>query len=734
MSAEVAVEDSKSSALALYPSASLEVQQHHMKASPESPPPQPSIESHGNGNGLGSSNDSGHEDQHHDDHGDEVPMEEHDDDEDRGAGTAESSYYDRPVQHLQSDAADDAADQHGDEADSLQQPQQQYSSLINPEQSSMALPHHHQQMQLPSIPAAAAGCGDSGLIKSEAASNSSDREEAAGGAGDFYEHSGFGGPSDYSDLLPGNTSRDSLSTVVRTRRRKAGLPEDERVCAVCGDPASGYNFDRLTCESCKAFFRRNALKAREKIKPCSRGGGCDVSGSQRKHCPTCRLEKCVRVGMKKELILPPEKLEQRAKPKKRAKNGGPPSDGPSAAHHGLSPAPAAPPQPKRSAKAASSSHHHPQPSSGHHQLHHQQSQTPHAPHQHHQLQQQLQQHQPHQHFQQPQLHHGLNGQLSSSVDLDPPLFGSQHQQLHQLSRQRCPSPSRSSPSLLDAQQPPESELALVWSAGTAAGRRWPRELTATDRECLASLAEALARARETLGSSSASADSASGASAGHRKDGVGRLEQAFNQMDACIRRIISVVKLIPIFSDVEKDSQILMLKVNIYGLVILYSSFFNNSTTPAGVSSSGGAGLSLMQELAASVSAIIEMRPDVSDLTPADLDQYRANTDNVYAQLERHSRRDDIVKMLMLALKLFNSDTMPAEVRGAIDEAQSVYSQLLKKYLACKFGVAEAMRMYPRLLMTFIDMRTVENKMTEFTKLLSVESLNPLVREVTQVN
>uniref|UniRef100_A0A1I8II29 Nuclear receptor n=1 Tax=Macrostomum lignano TaxID=282301 RepID=A0A1I8II29_9PLAT len=455
-----------------------------------------------------------------------------------------------------------------------------------------------------------------------------------------------------------------LSTVVRTRRRKAGLPEDERVCAVCGDPASGYNFDRLTCESCKAFFRRNALKAREKIKPCSRGGGCDVSGSQRKHCPTCRLEKCVRVGMKKELILPPEKLEQRAKPKKRAKNGGPPSDGPSAAHHGLSPAaPAAPPQPKRSAKAASSSHHHPQPS-----------------------------------------------------------------------RQRCPSPSRSSPSLLDAQQPPESELALVWSAGTAAGRRWPRELTATDRECLASLAEALARARETLGSSSASADSASGASAGHRKDGVGRLEQAFNQMDACIRRIISVVKLIPIFSDVEKDSQILMLKVNIYGLVILYSSFFNNSTTPAGVSSSGGAGLSLMQELAASVSAIIEMRPDVSDLTPADLDQYRANTDNVYAQLERHSRRDDIVKMLMLALKLFNSDTMPAEVRGAIDEAQSVYSQLLKKYLACKFGVADAMRMYPRLLMTFIDMRTVENKMTEFTKLLSVESLNPLVREVTQVN
>ncbi|VEL17439.1 unnamed protein product [Protopolystoma xenopodis] len=53
--------------------------------------------------------------------------------------------------------------------------------------------------------------------------------------------------------------------VVRTRRRKAGISDEERVCIVCGEPASGYNFDRLTCESCKAFFRRNALKPRDKV-------------------------------------------------------------------------------------------------------------------------------------------------------------------------------------------------------------------------------------------------------------------------------------------------------------------------------------------------------------------------------------------------------------------------------------------------------------------------------------
>ena len=33
-----------------------------------------------------------------------------------------------------------------------------------------------------------------------------------------------------------------------------------KVCAVCGDKALGYNFNAVTCESCKAFFRRNALK------------------------------------------------------------------------------------------------------------------------------------------------------------------------------------------------------------------------------------------------------------------------------------------------------------------------------------------------------------------------------------------------------------------------------------------------------------------------------------------
>ena len=37
-------------------------------------------------------------------------------------------------------------------------------------------------------------------------------------------------------------------------------PKEEKYCGVCGDKALGYNFDFISCESCKAFFRRNALK------------------------------------------------------------------------------------------------------------------------------------------------------------------------------------------------------------------------------------------------------------------------------------------------------------------------------------------------------------------------------------------------------------------------------------------------------------------------------------------
>ncbi|XP_017370586.1 nuclear receptor subfamily 1 group I member 3 isoform X2 [Cebus imitator] len=86
--------------------------------------------------------------------------------------------------------------------------------------------------------------------------------------------------------------------------------EDElRNCVVCGDQATGYHFNALTCEGCKGFFRRTVSKS---IGPtCPFAGSCEVSKAQRRHCPACRLQKCLDAGMRKDMILSAEALALR---------------------------------------------------------------------------------------------------------------------------------------------------------------------------------------------------------------------------------------------------------------------------------------------------------------------------------------------------------------------------------------------------------------------------------------
>nr|XP_020029964.1 nuclear receptor subfamily 1 group I member 3 isoform X8 [Castor canadensis] len=86
--------------------------------------------------------------------------------------------------------------------------------------------------------------------------------------------------------------------------------EDEpRNCVVCGDRATGYHFHALTCEGCKGFFRRTVNKSTGPT--CSFAGSCEVSKTQRRHCPACRLRKCINAGMRKDMILSADALALR---------------------------------------------------------------------------------------------------------------------------------------------------------------------------------------------------------------------------------------------------------------------------------------------------------------------------------------------------------------------------------------------------------------------------------------
>ncbi|XP_025095026.1 nuclear hormone receptor HR96-like isoform X2 [Pomacea canaliculata] len=105
-------------------------------------------------------------------------------------------------------------------------------------------------------------------------------------------------PSGDSENCTSENSRPSENESLSFKRHKA---KNTKICGVCGDRALGYNFNAVTCESCKAFFRRNAFKDKQ-IK-CLFKGDCIIDLRTRRFCPACRIKKCFEIGMKRDMIL-----------------------------------------------------------------------------------------------------------------------------------------------------------------------------------------------------------------------------------------------------------------------------------------------------------------------------------------------------------------------------------------------------------------------------------------------
>jgi len=89
------------------------------------------------------------------------------------------------------------------------------------------------------------------------------------------------------------------------------------VCGVCGSPATDVqHYGATACYSCRAFFRR-CIGTGKEYKTCSRKTDrCVVDAVNRTNCKKCRLQKCLKVGMK------PEKVDRNRRKTKCDKLGG----------------------------------------------------------------------------------------------------------------------------------------------------------------------------------------------------------------------------------------------------------------------------------------------------------------------------------------------------------------------------------------------------------------------------
>ncbi|KAL7385356.1 hypothetical protein ABVT39_020300 [Epinephelus coioides] len=79
-----------------------------------------------------------------------------------------------------------------------------------------------------------------------------------------------------------------------------GSPSNEGLCAVCGDNAACQHYGVRTCEGCKGFFKRTVQKNAKYV--CLANKNCPVDKRRRNRCQFCRFQKCIVVGMVREVV------------------------------------------------------------------------------------------------------------------------------------------------------------------------------------------------------------------------------------------------------------------------------------------------------------------------------------------------------------------------------------------------------------------------------------------------
>ncbi|KAL3831771.1 hypothetical protein ACJMK2_023478 [Sinanodonta woodiana] len=117
------------------------------------------------------------------------------------------------------------------------------------------------------------------------------------------------------DLHMGSLADRAITSSTGSDAKKkkgsgvVGKSIEEELCRICGDRASGYHYNALSCEGCKGFFRRSIT--RSAAYHCKYGGNCEMDMWMRRKCQSCRLRRCREVGMKEECLLSDEQCKAR---------------------------------------------------------------------------------------------------------------------------------------------------------------------------------------------------------------------------------------------------------------------------------------------------------------------------------------------------------------------------------------------------------------------------------------
>lgn len=102
------------------------------------------------------------------------------------------------------------------------------------------------------------------------------------------------------NVVNANVSDMPSTSAVAAQLAKITHQNPSQLCAVCGDTAACQHYGVRTCEGCKGFFKRTVQKGAKYV--CLADKACPVDKRRRNRCQFCRFQKCLAVGMVKEVV------------------------------------------------------------------------------------------------------------------------------------------------------------------------------------------------------------------------------------------------------------------------------------------------------------------------------------------------------------------------------------------------------------------------------------------------